>query len=68
MEKTGDELQVKYLRRKGFKFYFPLIDDISTVEIGDVLRKLSVPSNSKGTERTQSLIFFNFNQSMYNFR
>lgn len=68
IEKNGDELQVKFLRRKGLKFYFPLVDDISTVEIEDVLRKLSSPLNIRGTDRTQSLISFNFNQSVYNFR
>lgn len=65
MEKNGDELQVKFLRRKGLKFY---VHDISAVEIQDVLKKLSAPLNMKGTDRTQSLISFNFNQSMYNFR
>lgn len=37
-----NEFQIKYLRRKvpGYKFYYPLVDDISTVDRSDLVLKL----------------------------
>lgn len=67
-EKANYEVQVAFMRKKGMKFYFPQTEDISTVELSDVVCKLPSPSNIKGTERTQSLISFKFNQSQFNFR
>ncbi|XP_074037775.1 uncharacterized protein [Leptinotarsa decemlineata] len=68
-EKIGySTLEVQFLRKKGQQFHFPLIDDTSIVEIGDIVRKLQPPSNANGTERTSSLLYFKFNHSQYNIR
>ena len=67
-QKAYSDLQVSFMRKKGSKFYFPVNEDISTIEIGDVVRKLPTPSNMKGTERTQSLISFRFDHNQFNFR
>lgn len=62
-----NEFPIKYLRRKvpGYKFYYPLVDDISTVDRSDLVLKLPEPNSAK-TARTSSLITFNINLSSYN--
>lgn len=54
--------RVKFLRRKGLSktFYFPSIDDITEIDINDVISKL-VPSSKAGTARTASYYHFNYN-------
>ncbi|XP_074035914.1 uncharacterized protein [Leptinotarsa decemlineata] len=62
-----NEFQIKYLRRKvsDYKFYHPLVDDISTVDRRDLVLKLPKPNSAK-TARTSSLLTFNINLSSYN--
>ncbi|KAK9692600.1 hypothetical protein QE152_g35052 [Popillia japonica] len=62
-----NEFQIKYLRRKtpGYKFYYPLVDDISAVDRSDLVSKLPAPNSAK-TARTSCLLTFNVNLSSYN--
>lgn len=43
-----------------FKFYYPLVEDTSTVDRYDLVLKLPQPNPSK-TARTSSLLTFNIN-------
>ncbi|XP_074034144.1 uncharacterized protein [Leptinotarsa decemlineata] len=47
-----NEFQIKYLRRKvpDYKFYYPLVDDISTVDRRDLVLKLPKPNSAKTEE------------------
>lgn len=48
----GDgEFEISYLRRKGNKFVFPDIPDISTVSEDDVVLHVPEPVNTGGTAR-----------------
>lgn len=66
---NSNEFVIKFLRRKtpGFKFYYPLVEDTSTVDRYDLVLKLPQPNSSK-TARTSSLLTFNINLSMYNIK
>ena len=69
LEILGNELKVKFLRRRGItsNFHFPLVEDVSWVARENILHKLPSPS-AKGTARTQSLFCFNYNFSSYDLR
>lgn len=66
-DKYEDEYKIKYLRKKGNKFYFPTIEDTSMVASKDLIKKLSVPIQ-KGTERMSGLMEFHVDLNKYNFR
>lgn len=61
------EYLIKFLRRKtsDYTFYYPVIDDISTVDRSDIVLKLPQPTSAK-TARTSSFLSFRINLSVYN--
>lgn len=65
--KVNDELFVKFLRKKdnSWRFYFPEMPDLSTVDIGDVVLKLPQPDISGGTLRTVTTMVFPIDLSMF---
>lgn len=63
LEKDGlTDFKMTFLRRKGCSgtFYYPTVKDIADIDMNDVVCKLPRPS-SYGTNRTSSLIKFQFN-------
>lgn len=61
-----NEYMIHFLRRKvpGYKFIYPVVDDISAVNRSDVVLKLPQPSSAK-TARTSRLLYFAANLSTY---
>ena len=62
-----NEFLIKFLRRKmpGYNFFYPNVDDISTIDRCDIMLKLPAPNTSK-TARTSRLMSINANLSSYN--
>lgn len=61
------EYSLNFLRRKtpGYTFFYPVVEDISTVDRQNVVLKLPVPTSAK-TARTSSLLSFKIDLSTYN--
>lgn len=51
-------IQVKYLRRKGFKFIFPAIEEKYFIDKSDIETKLSLPEIESGTCRISQQYWF----------
>lgn len=62
------EFDVKFLRKNGRTFVFPLIDDISLEAREDIILKLSQPAVCQGTTRTAARFSFDLNLNLYNVR
>lgn len=59
------QVKTKFLRRKGLSFHYPAVDDISYIDISDILTVLPKP-NSSCTARTSDIINFRYNLSAFN--
>lgn len=64
-----NKFQSKYLRCKtpGYKFHYPLVDDISIDDRSDLVLKLPEPNSAK-TARTSSLITFKLDLISYSIK
>lgn len=62
LELNSNIAKIKFLRRKGRSatFYYPPVDDITNVEVDDIISKVQQPSKS-GTARTSSYFKFSYN-------
>lgn len=60
ISKHDDEYEIKFLRRHGttWKFVYPPMEDLSSVQEQDILLKLPFPKNVGGTERVKSTLTF----------
>lgn len=58
---------IKFMRRRGFsqKFFFPAVEDVSDINISDIVAKLQHPPQT-GTARTSSMYTFSYNFSSLN--
>ncbi|KAJ8896604.1 hypothetical protein PR048_001948, partial [Dryococelus australis] len=52
------EYEAKYLRKKGKKFVFPDVDDISVVPRQDIFSKFPRPKEMRGTKQTANYLTF----------
>ncbi|KAG5876260.1 hypothetical protein JTB14_022283 [Gonioctena quinquepunctata] len=62
------EFEITYLRNKSTSYIFihPYVEDTASVDIADVMAKLSKPHITKGTSRTASFFSFSFDFDSYN--
>lgn len=61
------EYLVKFLRKnKNYGFHYPIVDDISVIPREDIISKLPIPEEVKGTARLASYIKFNVSFMNYN--
>lgn len=58
---------IKFLRRRGFsqKFFFPSVEDVTDINISDIVAKLQHPPQT-GTARTSSMYTFSYNFTSLN--
>lgn len=68
LKKEGLEYSIKFLRKRPtcWKFYFPDIDDISTVDHEDLILKLPEPVVNGSSRRTVAIMSFNVDLSRFN--
>lgn len=57
---SQNEMEVKFLRKIGEKFSFPLMEDVSLVLREDIVACLQPPKIIKGTTRISSRYTFNY--------
>lgn len=63
-----NDFDIKFLRKAGSKFVFPMLDDITQVSRKDIECKLPKPNESRGTTRTSGHLLFEIDLSQYNIR
>lgn len=65
LEVIDDCYEINFLRYKKGKFIYPQAQDISTVDLEDIVMKLPFPKKFEGTARLQASLTFSVNLTEY---